>query len=99
MFEATYEHGIGKDRVIGQLDGVEPPHQLGKEAVDFHPGQDCTETEVNTVAESEMFVRFSNDIEAEGFVEDFFVAVARCISKADRFARSDGYAADLGVRG
>ena len=63
--------------IAGEFDRLQPRHQLGEEAVDLHPGQRRTETEVHAVAERVVLVRVMADVKPEWVVEDLFVTVGR----------------------
>ena len=76
VFEPAGECRGDELRIASQLNGFQPWHQFGEEAVDLHAGQRGAQTEMRAVAEGQVFGGVAADVEAERVVEDVPVGLA-----------------------
>ncbi len=75
MLETADERGCDVLRISGEFDGSKPGQQFGEEAAHLQSCQCSTEAEVNAVAEGDVLVGISSDVEPERVVEHILVAV------------------------
>src|SRR5712691_4119094 len=67
----------------GQLRVIEALGEIAEDDFQLEPREVSAEAEMLADPECEMWIRVTSNVELEGLIEDFFVAVRRRIEQAD----------------
>src|ERR1700757_3309289 len=79
--------------------GGKPRQQFLVEHSQFQPGQICAQATVYTLAEAQVWVRFSADVELVGAIEHAGVAVSRALPNLHLLPRFDRLSAERDIAG